>query len=172
MLNEKEKLILVGGAVLITGGLLFYFSKNLLEFLGITPDAEEKEEKTEAKKKEKEQETAQAAKVKVLINKGVTPSYPQIDYINTANVIHDNTKGIIIDDSDVIAVNELLRYTPKQIDFEKIAEAYGIREHYGLLGVPRGKRNLIQCLTQELSSAQKNRVNKEFARRKLTTRIN
>ena len=172
MLNEKEKLIIVGGAVIITGGLLFYFSKNLLEFLGIAPDAEDKAEKTEAKEKEKKQETAQAAKVKVLINKGTSPSYPEIDYINAANVIHDNTKRVTLDDNDEIAVNELLRYTPKQIDFEKIAEAYGIREHFGLLGVSMGKRNLIQCLTQELSSKEKNRINKEFARRKLTTRIN
>jgi hypothetical protein len=172
MLNEKEKIVIVGGAVIIVGGLLFYFSKNLLEFIGIKPDAEEKAEKTEAKKKEKELETAQEDKVKILINKGATPSYLPATYLNAANVIHDNTKRVILDDNDKIAVAELLRYTPKQIDFEKIAEAYGVREHFGFLGVSMGKRNLIQCLTQELSSSEKNKINAVFKTRGLTTRIN
>jgi hypothetical protein len=171
MLNEKEKLIIVGGAVLITGGLLFYFSKNLLEFLGIAPDAEAKKEAEITEKKNTELLEGQKEKVDTLLKEGQKPSYLKATYLEAANVIHDATKKAGIDDSDKIAVDTLLRYTPKEIDFAKISEAYGRREHFGLLGIKMGARTLMQCLTQELSSSEKNRVNKEFARRKLKTRI-
>lgn len=171
MLNEKEKLILVGGAVLIAGGLLFYFSKNLLEFIGIKPDAEEKAAAKVEEKKNTELLEGQKEKVDTLLKEGQKPSYLKATYLEAANVIHDATKKAGIDDSDKIAVDTLLRYTPKEIDFAKISEAYGRREHYGLLGVKMGQRTLMQCLTQELSTSEKNRINKEFLRRGLRTRI-
>lgn len=140
---------------------------SIAEILGLKKDEEDK-------RKEAEQKSilqAQSEKVKNMERSGVRPSYSQATYLQAANTIHEAINKSGLDDNNETALKTFLYYAKKQIDVEKLIEAYGSRPHYWF-GVKRPERTLLQALTEELNADQKKRLNNEMIRRKLSTRIN
>ena len=170
-MTEKQINIAIVGGVVVVGVVAVIFAKNILEFLGIKDDKEDKKEKADKQKAKQELEQALKDKTNVLINKGEKPSYLQATYLDVAEIIHKNTQGSYLTDNDNVAVTTLLRYTPKQIDFDMIAFAYGLRPYYNVFGFKLGERTLLQTLSKELTSSEKKRVNDNFKSRGLKTII-
>lgn len=166
MKQEDAKIIAILGVTtaVIVGG--FLVGKQLLEFLGLKDDKDDK-------KKAAEQAAIVvdiAADIQKAKNAGQTSSYLESTYKNVANNIHEATRYDALGDKNKIAVDALIKYTPKDIDYLKLQQAYGSRAHHWF-GIERAPRTLSECLSQELTQKEKDRVNKTWAGRKMTSRL-
>lgn len=167
--NPKENAI--AGAIILTTvaviTLAFIAGKELLEFLGLKDDKQDKEKAAEQQILVK----GASDQVKAKIAKGERPSYLDAQYKDVAQTIHNATNKSALDDQNQTAIDKLLRFTPKDVDYLKIQEAYGSRLHHWF-GIPKGYRTLTECLQQELSGSQKDFINKQWKSRKMQSRIN
>lgn len=171
MITEKQTNVVIVGGVVVVGVIAFMFAKEILEFLGLKDDKEDKAEKAKEAAEKKNFEDALKDKTEVLIKQGGKPSYTAATYLEAATIIHENTKAGYIKDNDKVAIDALLRYTPKQIDFDMISKAYGLKPYYNILGYKLGERGLMQTLSKELTGSEKNRINEIFKKRGLKTKL-
>jgi len=165
--TDKAKAIAIIGISAVIIYILYKTSDGILSAVGITKSSEEK-------KKEKDQEKVidlTKDQVKAEEKKGNKLSYHPAQYVKSATIIQNATKFSGIADDNETAVKELLRYTPKDVDFYELQKAFGTKESYWF-GVSRGPRTLIQLLQEELYDSDKKRINNTWASRKMISRIN
>lgn len=164
--QEQAKAIAILAVTATAIIVVFVAGKNILEFLGLKDSPEDKE-----KKKEQEKIiVGNKEEIEDKKNKGESPSYLDGQYNKSAQIIQNATNKSALDDQNATAIQELLRYTPKDIDYLKLQDAFGSREHYWF-GVSRGNRTLVELLQSELSSSEKNKINATWRGRKMKSRI-
>lgn len=162
--NAKAAAIIgITAAVII---ITFIAGNELLQFLGLKDDEEDKKKEAEQVKIVE----GTKSEIKNYIAKGQRPSYSDAQYLKSAQIIQNATNKSWSDDQNETAVQELKRYTPKEVDFLKLQEAFGSREHFWF-GVSRGKRTLVELLQSELKSSEKNDINRVWKNRGLNSRI-
>ena len=166
-----QKKIDIDIKTILTAGILvggyFVVIKPLLSFLGITKSQNEK------KKEEEQKKVIDLTKdqIKIEEKKGNKLSYLPAQYLKSALIIQNATKYSGLDDDNETAITELLRYTPKDVDYYQLQTAFGSKEHYWF-GVSKGARTLDQLLQEELSASEKNRINAAWVYRKMQSRLN
>jgi hypothetical protein len=165
--TDKAKAIAILGITIAGIYIVYKTSDKILAFFGIT---ESEEQKKENKAQEKVVD-ATKKQVKDEAKKGNTISYHPAQYVRSAQVIHNATYRSALDDNNNLAITELLRYTPKDVDFYQLQDAYGTKPHYWF-GVPVRNRTLVEALQEELDDKEKARINNAWASRKMISRIN
>jgi hypothetical protein len=163
--QEVKTIAVIGiGVIVLIGAIVA--GKRIFQFLGLAKsEPEKKAEKAQEKVIEKTTD-----EIKQKEQKGEKPSYSDAQYIRTAEVIHKNTYTTAISDNDDAAITELLRFTPKDVDYLKIVQAYGSRVHYAF-GIPLDARTLPELISQEFDSAEKAKINNNFKSRGMKTRV-
>ncbi len=164
--NDQIKTIAVVGVALVVLVGAIVAGKKIMQILGLKPSET-------AKKEEKAQEKVIAKtgdEIKEKIAQGQRPSYADAQYARSAEVIHSNTKYTAISDNNQKAIAELLKYTPKDVDYLKLIDAYGSRSPY-MLGIPLTPRTLPEALSEELSKSEKKKINDVWAKRGLKNQV-
>lgn len=163
--EEIKTIAVVGVAVVVLVGAIVA-GKKIMQILGLKPsETAKKEEKAQEKVIEK---TAEEIQGKIL--QGQRPSYADAQYSRSAEVIHANTKYTAISDNNQKAIAELLKYTPKDVDYLKLIDAYGSRSPY-VFGIPLTARTLPECISQEFTKSEKKKINDTWAKRRMTSQV-
>jgi hypothetical protein len=158
-LTEQDKKILLYG---ILGLLIFLLVtnklKDLLNFFKSQDDTSEKKQETKA---EIEKDIKEKEKI-------LKPTFSDSIYLQRANLIHDSLKYSTIDDKPDTAENAIINTIFNDLDFLKLAQAYGVRQLY-IFGIPDGSaRDLTATVTKEFSSKRLERVNETLRKRGVT----
>jgi hypothetical protein len=165
--TDKAKTFAIIAGTVVGLFILYQASDSIMQMLGL------KKTKDEVKEEKQQEKVVDETKkqVKDEAKKGNPISYHPAQYVRSAQAIHNATYRSALDDKNEVAISELLRYTPKDVDFYQLQDAYGTKMHYWF-GVPVRNRTLIEALQEELSSSEKDRINKAWAGRKMVSRIN
>lgn len=157
-------IVLVAGVIVVTVATL---GNEIMKFLGFKDSEEDKKAKA-----------AQAAilattgsDIKNYIAKGIRPSYTDAQYLKAASIIQNATNKSALDDKDDVAIREILYWTPKEVDYLKLCEAFGSRDHF-MFGVSKGLRTLPELIAQEFSDKEKGKINAAWAKRGLISKAN
>lgn len=153
-------------SVVLILAILVIAGNKVAKALGLGKDEEEKQ-KEENQKKIVNFTTQEINNLK---KKGIKPSYSDGQYLKSAEIIQKATQYSALDDKNAIAIKELIYYTPKDIDFLKLTEAFGSKTH-AWFGIDQEARTLPQLLTAELSKSEKEKINNTWAKRKMNSRI-
>ena len=165
--TDKAKAIAILGISAVIIYIIYKTSDGILSAVGITKSESDK-------KKEKEQEKVidlTKDQIKTEEKKGNKPSYHPAQYLKSALIIQNATRFSAIDDDNKTAIDELLRYTPKDVDYYELQQAFGSKDH-AWFGMSRGPRTLVELLQQELYDSEKKRINSAWANRKMQSRVN
>lgn len=140
-------------------------TKGIEDFFGGDKEAEKKKQEEQAKVLQ-----TVDSEIKKRIVAGVKPTYRDALYQTAALNIQNATNKSALDDKNSVAIKELLFYTPKDIDFLKLEEAFGSRPHYWF-GVARPSRTLRELISQEFTDFERNQINAMFTKRGLKTKV-